>query len=532
MTKLMQSAASDHILQSEYNKAPYQSFAFNYTHPKHLYTLAKLFGLTPKPVENARVLELGCASGGNIIPMAYHLPLTEFVGIDLSETQINEGLQQIADLNITNLSLRHQSILNFEKTEGKFDYIICHGVYSWVDQTLRDKILDICFNNLSKDGIVYISYNTFPGWNLVNSFRELMLWHTKDISDPVHKAEQARAVLHFIGQGLENENTPYAQLLRKELDLISRHNVSYLLHDHLSTYNDPIYFYQFMDQANQHQLIYLADAFLSTMYTDNLNPVLSEELKKINNIVIIGQYMDFIRNQRFRCTLLCHDDQKINRALNTTAVEPFYLQFNGSTDNPGLTENDNHPKEEITYFNNLITVKARNPISQLAMIILNQERNKPIHYNTLCERIARKHAHVTIEQIKHQLNDDLNLMRCVLAGLINIDAYPGDYTTFIEQNPLACPLVRYQATKADFVVNRRHQSIGVDLLTKILLAFCDGTQSISQIRSLFEEKVLAQNIVIPTTQTLPELFQTLLQNISDLAMLIYGPTTTQMENMV
>ncbi len=149
-------------LQADYNTTIYNSFPFSHTHPTHLFTLAKLFGLKPKPVEKSKILELGCAGGGNLIPMAYHLPQAEFLGIDLAEKQIEIGLKQIEELNLKNITLRQQSISDFSKSDGTFDYIICHGVYSWVNKEVREKILQICHNNLSKNGIAYVSYNTYP----------------------------------------------------------------------------------------------------------------------------------------------------------------------------------------------------------------------------------------------------------------------------------------------------------------------------------------------------------------------------------
>jgi len=68
---------------TSYDEVPYESQSFPQSHPNRLATLGRLFGLSPAPVAQCRVLELGCASGGNLIPMAYHLPESEFVGLDL-----------------------------------------------------------------------------------------------------------------------------------------------------------------------------------------------------------------------------------------------------------------------------------------------------------------------------------------------------------------------------------------------------------------------------------------------------------------
>ncbi|MGE3319814.1 MAG: methyltransferase regulatory domain-containing protein [Candidatus Berkiella sp.] len=526
------SLSAEQILVDEYNKAPYQSFPFSHTHPTHLFTLAKLFGLKPKPVENARILELGCASGGNLIPIAYHFPTSECLGIDISDKQIDDGIAQIMDLNISNITLRCQSILDFGIQEGKFDYIICHGVYSWVDNEARQKIMQICHDNLAKNGIAYISYNTFPGWNMVNSVRELMMWHTKNISEPAARASQARSVLKFISDGLQEDKSPYATFLRNEIQLLSMHADSYLLHEHLSSYNDPVYFHQFMDQANKAQLSYLADAFLSTMFTENLPPQFANELKKINNIVTTGQYMDFIRNQRFRCTLLCHQDQKINRSLKTTDIQDFYLLFTGKTDNPHLSEKDIGQGQEMSFANSSVTLKLRNALSQLAMLILYQEQLKPIHYKELCEQMLLKSSTKDMTALQHHLNEELNLMRTVLAGLIQISSYPGNYTLKVSEKPTACPYARYLATKQQFATNRRHQAIRLDPLTKSLLPMVDGTHQLSDLISHAREELKKGNLNIldkdkqPVTdeeriqEHLKAACQTSLENMAKQALLI------------
>ncbi|MCS5710897.1 methyltransferase regulatory domain-containing protein [Candidatus Berkiella aquae] len=477
MTTSATSMTAERILEDEYNKTPYQSFPFSHTHPTHLFTLATLFGLKPKPVEKARILEIGCASGGNLIPIGYHFPTSECLGIDISEKQIDDGIKQLVDMDIKNVTLRHQSLLEFDTKDGKFDYIICHGVYSWVDNEARRKILQICHDNLSKNGIAYISYNTFPGWNMVNSVRALMMWHTKNIANPAEKASQARSVLKFIGDGLQEDKSPYATFLRNEIQLLSMHADSYLLHEHLSSYNDPVYFHQFMDQANQAKLSYLADAFLSLMFTENLPPQFASELKKINNIVTTGQYMDFIRNQRFRCTLLCHQEQQINRSLKTVDIENFYLQFTGKTDRLNLSERD-VGQDDISFSNAAVTLKLRNSLSQLAMVILYQEQFKPMHYKELCEQMMLRSSTKDLAFIKHHLNEELNLMRTVLAGLINISSYPGDYQLTLTEKPTACPYARYQATFQQFATNRRHQAIRLDPLGKSLLPLLDGTHAL------------------------------------------------------
>src|SRR5262245_22544912 len=119
---------------TSYDELPYSSRAFPYTHPDRLAVWAVLLGMTPRPVGSCRVLELGCGMGANLMPMAEQLPGSQFLGIDLSTRQIAAGKQIAAELGLTNIDFQALDILELGPSLGEFDYIICHGVYSWVPE--------------------------------------------------------------------------------------------------------------------------------------------------------------------------------------------------------------------------------------------------------------------------------------------------------------------------------------------------------------------------------------------------------------
>ena len=121
-----------------YDQVPYLNRAHTHTHPDRLAALATLLGLEPPCLERCRVLELGCANGRNLLPMALALPAAHFTGVDLSARQIADGQAAVAELGLSNLDLRHASLAGVDAGYGLFDYIICHGVYSWVDEALQD----------------------------------------------------------------------------------------------------------------------------------------------------------------------------------------------------------------------------------------------------------------------------------------------------------------------------------------------------------------------------------------------------------
>src|SRR3954454_103006 len=94
-----------------YDELPYDDHVFAATHPATLATVAALHGLDPPPVDRCRVLDLGCAAGSNLWPMALALPGSEFVGVDLSPVQIARGREVAADLVLANVALHARDVL-------------------------------------------------------------------------------------------------------------------------------------------------------------------------------------------------------------------------------------------------------------------------------------------------------------------------------------------------------------------------------------------------------------------------------------
>lgn len=85
-------------MPESYDEVLYPGYAYRQTHPDRLATMATLFGMTPAPVEGCRVLELGCGEGGNLIPMAFGLPRSQFLGIDLAQRPIQKGQAMVEAL--------------------------------------------------------------------------------------------------------------------------------------------------------------------------------------------------------------------------------------------------------------------------------------------------------------------------------------------------------------------------------------------------------------------------------------------------
>src|SRR5262249_29663350 len=157
-----------------YEQIPYKTLPRLATHPDRLGSVGTLFGMSPAPLTACRVLEIGCGDASNLIPMAYGLPGSRITGIDLAASAIATGREPAEAVGPHNLSLIAGDLREMSADHGEFDYIIAHGVYSWVPSEVRDGLLAVCRDRLSPQGIAFISYNALPGSHLRQMLREMM----------------------------------------------------------------------------------------------------------------------------------------------------------------------------------------------------------------------------------------------------------------------------------------------------------------------------------------------------------------------
>ncbi|MEO7328691.1 MAG: class I SAM-dependent methyltransferase, partial [Minicystis sp.] len=238
--------------ETPHDQVRYPVGVFEHTHPSRLATLATLFGMRPPPVERCRVLELGCGEGSNLIPMAEALPDARFTGVDLASTRIAAGSAWAAQLGLENLTLEARDILDFEPDPGVYDYIIAHGVYSWVPPAVQEKVLSIVQRGLAPQGVGYVSYNALPGGYLRKPLRDLMLFHGRGLDDPERRVPQSRAIAAFAAAGSPAVTGVYKQVLEGQRDRLAQLADEYLFHDDLCPHNESLYFHDFMERAGRH----------------------------------------------------------------------------------------------------------------------------------------------------------------------------------------------------------------------------------------------------------------------------------------
>ena len=299
------------VQQTIYSELGYKSMPFPYTTPATLEAYAALVGVSAPNPKTARVLELGATYGGNIISQALFNPDATFVGIELSQEQVEKGNEVIANAGLTNVSLIQSDIASIGSEIGTFDYIIAHGVYSWVDDGVKDALLRLIDEHLVEDGIAYVSYNTYPGWHTMEEVRQLMMFSNRDKAQFNHKEKvlHGKTIGSIVGSqilkydNLKERNSKFLGALRS----VMQKDEYYVGHDHLEPNNDPVYFYQFNDHLEAHKLAYLCDADLTLSMVRSFDADIADTLDKLalNDHVAQEQYLDFMLDTTFRKSIIC-----------------------------------------------------------------------------------------------------------------------------------------------------------------------------------------------------------------------------------
>ena len=470
------------VAENPYDAVPYQSYPYAVTRPANLYTVGTLFGVSAPDFRTARVLELGCASGGNLIPLAFHYPDGHYIGIDFSERQIEIAAKTVSELGIKNIEFFARPFADMPSLD-KFDYIICHGVYSWVDDDARNRILEICRTQLVENGLAVISYNTLPGWNMVRSLREMMLYHAKLFEDPVEKVAQAMELLRFVRDN-NPEGSAYRSVIDSEIDLLSAQTVSYVAHEHLESENSQFYFHEFAAALGRHGLQYVGDSNITQMYVDNMPEAAAEKLKAVTDILRQQQYMDFVRNRRFRSSIVCSEMTEVNRNLRQEAIHDFYLSSSIMPD-----EADIKAETADTRFRDRSGIVVFTAHTKEVAVLFSElsESRRPIKSGDLVDMAARNLDGADREALR-KLIEKLGL-QLALKGLISLYAESGSHVTHVSEMPEASRLARHQAPLHGWATNAWHEKINHDHFTRVLIGYLDGSNSLDDLCQIMVEQV-------------------------------------------
>jgi methyltransferase-like protein len=394
--------------------------------------------------------------------MALALPGASFVGVDAAPKAIARGQGLVAELGLENVSLEARRIEELSPAAGAFDYVIAHGVYSWVPAAVRDRLLAICREALTDAGVAYVSYNALPGGRLRQAVRDMLVFHTAELADSRERVAQARALLRFLLDGAPGEHGLSALMRGQAEGLLTRSDAT-LLHDELAEVNDALYFHEFAAHAARHGLQYLAEADFFEMQIGAASEPAAQALMGIEDVLRREQYLDFLKARMFRQTLLCRAELVIDRTPRPEVIERMAVStqaqrqgepgpdsaqaFVGPT---GSTLTTDHP----LVIEALQRVASAWPAALWVGDVLGSEATAD-ERRALCDALLRSYA----------------------ANLVALHVHPPRPTTTPGDAPRATALARHQARAGETVTNLRHASVRIeDDLGRRLVTLLDGTR--------------------------------------------------------
>jgi hypothetical protein len=225
-------------------------------------------------------------------------------------------------------------------------------------------------------------------------------------------------MLDFLAESLQGQRTSaYGVMLREEAEFVRKQPDFYIFHDYLEEVNEPLYFHQFIERATRHGLRYLAEANFKSMLAADLAPPVAQTLSRIApDLLQREQFMDFLRNQTFRQTLLVRDGATLTRKLSPERVFGLCISTLARPVREAPDEGSTAPEDFRAPDGSGLTTQR--PLTKAAMMALAHHSPAAIAFDELCvlanARLGARSAVATDE--REALASDL--LQCFAAGVV------------------------------------------------------------------------------------------------------------------
>ena len=491
-----------------YDDVPYPRFAFEQTRPQRLAAIARLAGLPAAAPEGCRTLEIGCASGANLIPMALALPQSEFVGVDLSAGQIARAAEVACDLGLTNIRFEAADILTWPEPDGRppqrpFDYIIAHGVYSWTPPAVRSRLLELCGQWLAPGGVAYVSYKAYPGGHASDMMRQMSLFANREVDDPRRWSASTREFLGFLQRGMPERDSAYRAVVLQQTALFNDEDPDALVHDELEADCQPCYFHEFMRHAAEHGLQYLGDADYAASRGAGVSPEALDHLCPGDDLVEREQYLDFVYGRAFRATLLCRREAEVDRSVRPERVLGLMalgdIRTVDDQDQPiALAATDLAGEAPWRFRVRHGVLAADDPVDKALLSRLAANYPRGVAARDLAAQAAERLAAAGVERPTTEVADDWaagvaeRLARWCAEGTIELIASQPEFTLAPGDRPVASPLARHEAARGWRITSLLHHHVTLaDPAMRQLLIWLDGGQSRAELAARLAKPALS-----------------------------------------
>ena len=271
--------------------------------PAWLNYASVLGGARPKALDRPfRYLDLGCGFAHSTVVNAAAFPHAEFHACDFNPAHIEAAQRRATRLGVGNVVFHEASFeALLEQDLPPFDFIVMHGIYSWVDADVRRVVRALISRLLAENGLVYLSYNCQPGWSAEAPLRKLML----ELAQAAQGGIESRTGSAIAAmQALGNPSFRYFRdnpSVTDALTALAKSPIDYLAHEYLNGTWEIHYSVDVIDQMAEAGLAYAGSATLADNHpTLLMDRQAAETIAAMPNARLRHLAEDFAVNRRFR----------------------------------------------------------------------------------------------------------------------------------------------------------------------------------------------------------------------------------------
>lgn len=274
--------------------------------PDFLNLCAVMHGVAPIGLEKGfTYCELGCGQGMTVLIMASNYPQGRFYAIDFNPSHIARARRLAEEAGLTNITFLEKSFAEVDQNPSllpECDFIVLHGIFTWVSDENRQHIINICAHHLKSGGIVYNSYNAKPGWVMGEPIQKLVYEASKLFAgNSVTRLDKSVGLL---GE-LENAEPRFfainKEMIKKRLEALGAKDKHYLVHEYFHDGWRAFYFTEVAAYMAQAKLDFVGEAAVSAPYVMRLLQQKTRELLgKVPDKNVRELFKDIIFNTMFR----------------------------------------------------------------------------------------------------------------------------------------------------------------------------------------------------------------------------------------
>lgn len=249
--------------------------------------------------------ELGCGQGFGTNILAAANPRGDFYAYDFNPAQIANAQSLVKAAGLKNMHFFERSFQELaeepRETQPTFDVIVFHGIISWIMPEHFQHIITFVERRLKPGGLVYVSYNSLPGWTAMAPLQRLLCEHAK--LNPCRSDQQLKEAVTFANE-LQEAGAYYFNAnptVKQRMEGLAKHNINYLAHEYLNQAWVLFYFSDIARELDRAKLTFAGSAYIFDNFEilsipEKVRPI----LEKTRDPLFAQTIRDYANNQQFR----------------------------------------------------------------------------------------------------------------------------------------------------------------------------------------------------------------------------------------